>query len=522
MHRTKLFLPTSHVAIVGGGTNAVSFLYEILKHAKQNKITSISIFEKNEIVGPGKAWRVDQHSSLTSNDPLGGMILFKDKPNDYSQWFKANAQRLKKLYPDLEEHIEECATGRERYSSRKIFGLYVIERFNALLVQANDMGIKINVHNKTEIVDINKENNGNWQLTSHNKQKFLATNLILASGPLPSDKYINLKKYPNYHPEGLEEERLGQIKPEQDVIILGSNVTAVDAVKLLMEQKHEGNIYIVSPSGHMPRIKGRSTGVINKLQVLTPENLDKDTLTLSEVLVLTAKEISQARGKSISVEKMLKIGSEVGEDALATLQKELKRVESGEARPWQWIMGEIYFDVLPIVGRRLKDPTDQDRFLDVILPLYVKWMAGMTEDNARRMLKLMLKNGREHNQGQLQILHGPLNSPLYSGTNHKWQIKTKEKILTVDHLIDATGPGRNIELSPALASMAKNGFLQPHRRGGVFVNEKRQIINKDGMSESRAWATGQSTVACNPSAFGSIEWNTIEAEQVAPQIRSGL
>lgn len=473
---------------------------------------------------------LQQHGAFTSNDPHLGMVLFAKDPNRFHEWYKANLLRLKKTYPDLQDTIIADTRGPSRFAPRFIFGEFAEEEFRNMVKRASKMGNTIKAHINTEIVSAHcMREGGTWVLRDQNGKVFKAENLKLSRGPLPSDTYTSLIDQPNYHHAALDESELKKISPDEDVVIMGSGLTAIDSAKKLKEAGHKGKISFVSRNGKLPVIKDRPDGHARKLMFLTAENLTKKDLKLDEALELLAKEISLARGKSIDVEKMMKIARESGSDTEATLKKGLKSVESGKVRPWSWIMGEMYFDVLPILGRHLSK-ADNGKFMNEIMPIYLRWMAGMTEDNGKRTLKLQTSK-------QLHVLRTSEKSeeqPIFDKATNQWEVAARKRVVSniagqeqetwvpttikVGHIINATGPGRNIHLDPLLNKMAKDGLIRQHEQGGIDVTrDELRVIDKHGNALTNCWASGQPTVACNPAAAGSIEWNARDSERFALQ-----
>ena len=522
---------TADFAFIGGGTSATSDIYALLDELEKRGLSNITIevFEKDDRLGSGKAWSSKQHQALTANDPHLGMIMFAKNPKRFYEWYQSNLLRLKKTYPHLRDRLNTNTQGPDRFALRFILGEYAEEEFRDMIKRANKIGIKIKTNTRTEIVDAQCACNETWHLRSQNNQIFKAKNLKLARGPLPSDTYTTLHDQQNYHPDALDEEELKKITSDEDVVIMGSGLTAIDCAKTLIESGHRGKIYFVSRNGRLPSVKDRPDGQVRRLKFLTPENLDKKDLKLDEVLALLTQEIALASGKSVETEKMMKTAREFGSDPIATLEKELKSVESGQVRPWSWIMGEIYFDVLPILGHHLS-AADRGRFMNQIMSIYLRWMAGMTEDNAKRMLKLL-------KTGQLQVLRTPEKNeelPTFNKITNQWEVFARERVVTeiagqkqetwipktikAAHIINATGPGRNIHLDPLLNQMAKRGHIRQHEHGGIDVTlDGLCVINKNGNPLTNCWASGQSTVACNPAAAGSIEWNARDSERFARQ-----
>ena len=107
------------IAIVGGGSTAISFLHSYLQLVHDGHVlpNTIYLFEKRGVFGPGAAYEPDQASNIL-NTKTGFVTPFDDRPGDFYQWLQTNKSTWRRLYPNfrLDAH---------GYAPRPLFGIYL-------------------------------------------------------------------------------------------------------------------------------------------------------------------------------------------------------------------------------------------------------------------------------------------------------------------------------------------------------------------------------------------------------------
>ncbi len=498
--------PIDDVLIVGGGTAGLSTFVHLVKNAiKEGKSNfTIRIVEKNATVGSGLPWNPAQPLTLRVNDPNNEMIIIqnsKEEKEDFVNWLHANAARLKDRYPH--KLIEELIIGKDRFAPRCIFGEYCEDKLKEYKQKAELHGIKVRIDVNTEMVDAKQDSQDTWRLKSNKGGYYRAQNLVLTVGHMPSDKYIHLNSLPQFYSSPwtvMSAKNISDIPGDQAVVILGSGLTAIDAVKLLIAQGHRGTIYFCSPSGHLPRLKGPATSLGYKLKFFNLANLNIPDLTLDKVKELFTLEFNHATGLTKTWEEIIKLAQTYGDDPEQTLEDEIKIVEEGRVRSWQLLLSEMFFGALPAIGFNLSE-ADLTKFIKDYFGICDKWMAGMPLSNAKEILGIL-------KSGQLKIIKGHPDLA-FDPEKKQYQVKIEDCILTAASVINCTGTSSDIRQNPLLNSMLKQGLLQGFSDwGGVVINPDFQINAKN------CWVFGPCAFPRNLTAY-SVEQGSINGAKVA-------
>ncbi|SDZ34951.1 FAD/NAD(P)-binding protein [Thermoactinomyces sp. DSM 45892] len=130
------------IAIIGGGASGVALLKKLIDSLIDNMDSKIeiSIFEKNDSLGPGLAYQDDVLTSLINRDAKL-MSIDSDNPRDFIEWV-SNILHLN----------EEIKT---TFLPRALFGMYLQESLRGIVQIAKRKGIKLHI-SKNEIIEITK------------------------------------------------------------------------------------------------------------------------------------------------------------------------------------------------------------------------------------------------------------------------------------------------------------------------------------------------------------------------------
>lgn len=519
-----MFRPSTEdqdLVIIGGGAAATAGLIEIINeferrqsHGAQGQY-SITIIERSAIAGAGYPYDPAHHqSTLKVNDANPGMQLSKDqdKLNDFVEWLQERGEALKKTYPELAQTIDDNNSGKERYAPRMIFGIYCRERFNHYLEKARKLGIKVNVATHTELMSAEKFNRDWILIAKENNKIFFAKNILVATGHLPSRKFTHLEFKPLYFDSPYSD--LSKI-PDEPIFILGSGLSAIDTIKLLaLNKNHRAPVYMISPSGQLPRIKGPKApeGIAPyTMKFLTRDNLDHKDLTLREILDLFVKELRvSTQNDTLDLETIMREVRQENKDPLIELNKEIQLVESNTLRGWQRMLGETWYEPLPLIWKNMAD-ADRQEFISVYFPFYMKWAAGMTLSNAKEVAEFAAT-------GRLHIIKSTA-AVSFDSTTNQYSIMTQEQgEIHARTAINATGMGYEINNNPLLNAMAQRGHIRQAKFiGGVDITPDFRLIRKTGVIHENAWSIGVITFGCNLGS-NSIEIAAIDAKTIAPQI----
>lgn len=462
-----------NITVIGGGACGVATFLELFiqltSHHLQDQ-ASITLIEKEKPVGFGVAFGTDQPGHLlnTQADIMG---IFASEPNHFVTWIEKTQKKVKKS-------IKGRGDTENVYSSRKLYGIYINEQFNAYLQRASEVGLKVDVI-EGEATKISFKD-GNYKVRVGRKSIDSAF-VILAMGNPEPNKYSEFKDHPKFvHTPYPADKMLKKLSKKDHVGILGNSLSAIDTVITLVDNGHKGKITMASPEGLLPRVQPVTMPQIKRTH-LTLENihhLQRQTLLLPRVADLVGlfkKEVEQHHGKPINWKSENRMGKDPGK----LLKKDLKTAKKGgdafiltayslrhdTATIWNWMS----------VGEKAK---------------FKKWFGvywainrhSMPIPNAERLVKLFEK-------GTLKLV--PYLEDVKETIVSSFEICTREDSYRVDLLVNATGAATQLEDmdSPLIKNLLDQQFLKPYPLGGAVVNPRTMQLG-GGKAGKHMYAVG--------------------------------
>jgi len=463
------------IAIVGcgaSGTVTLHYLVNYYERLKLSRPVHIYIFEKSKTPGAGVAYSTDNDEHIL-NMRNGTVDIFLDKPGHFTDWLKANAEKL---------GLSEKDTHFDSFLPRKVVKPYLQESLAGSLKRAEQAGIRVRF--------IHEEVNDFYEIAGKQRLWFGDTHLdvdytVFALGNLPSTNYPHLYDTPGYFqtPWELDEVVRHTSKP---IGILGSSLTAVDAL-LSLAPTTTGPLYFISQHGRLPKVLHIKKPFTP--QFVTRENIHTMThnftrkLRLMEVFDLFRREIETAMGGRIDWNQIGKIDP----DPLKALRADIARAEKGENH-WHTVLADTS-PLLPLIWGNLRE-NDKKTFYRKYYPLWRIYRVSMPLQNAKKVLHLL-------ESGRLQVI-GNVQSVSYDDDNKMFSIThgADQSSLRVNYVVDATGTGFNVSKSRSklIQNMIASGLLTPHPMGGVKVNFKTlRLIKRDGEELPRTFFFGMLT-----------------------------
>lgn len=373
------------IGIIGFGTSGVSFLAQFIEEIKIKKYNprnfNIIIFEKDKTqLGTGKAYSKNTPLPMLLNSSICLSNVITDN-QDFYYWILRNKNKLLKEFGDLSSITQNS------YVPRKLFGLYVTDKFQEMLQEAKRLNLKVNIV-IDEVIDIKRFENKTVLLTKFTKHPIDI--LIFSTGhfekqyPFEHIESPNLFKSP-YYPELYHK----KFKRTDRILILGSRLSAIDAVMVLANGIQK--ITITSRSGLMPMVKHQDKATVS------PINLSIEDI--SKIDRLTAKEIFE----SIKADLIYKYkDSELVDNLISPKTALFSFIQSIELAKknilhWQDIFTpyDNYFDFL--WGKL--NIKEQSIFLKDYLPCITRFTSSFPLENAIKINE-MVSNDR------LRILSG--------------------------------------------------------------------------------------------------------------------
>lgn len=449
------------LAIVGGGSVAVSFLYQFLLALDADPVRrplTIHLFEPQAEPGPGCAYQDDLPSNLL-NIPAGNMSARADRRLDFVEW-------LREQDPAWLGAYGVDAIDPADFLPRPLFGAYMRAVYVRCRALAQSAGITF-THVPCRVSRVAPRPDGRVDIESVSGAASVACHAVLCNGNLPSQAFPALEEAPGYFNSPYPVAALaGGIAPDASVCIVGTSLSAVDAVAALQQAGHQGSIVCVSRNGRLPSVR-------------SPHNRPPDTLlqlSRDGALLLAARH-----GGALSIDviwqalrdEVLALGGSLDGDDLLGLQgdaptaldEEIRR-SAHAARPWQAVAAATNSAVDQIW--HLMPNAERKRFQSQWRSL---WMARRATFPMRNALKLQAL----FKTGQLRVASGFIGSRHDSaaGTFHtRLRTADGEAVHVSRYLVNATSFSVDAQRTadPLIATLLREGHAQADAHGGLALD----------------------------------------------------
>lgn len=454
------------IAIIGGGASCVALLNAILSSKEyQSNHISITVFEPNKKIGPGRAYKGEGSYALL-NRQAKFMSIRNDNPNDFYEWIKQKTE----LNVETNEFVP-----------RSIFGQYLEEQFQGQIELSRSLDRPIRVISNA-VTSIYCENKKIRTVTTTGESlKF--DSVVLCIGTSEPKDIFNLSGSPSFimdpYPIWLT---CAGIRHTDSVGIIGSSLSAIDVVLGLKSQNHKGPLSLFSRKGVLPAVRSKHKEI--KLKLLTKENLmnefSKRSFSKENVIKLIKDEFEQ---QDIPFHK-IRDEFNFQETVLNRLRRQLNELKENE---WQPLFIKIVHECIDLLWQ-YSSAEDKKFFLQHYHTSFMSLCNPMPPHTAlsiERFLtdkSLKLTSGIEgiepHPQGGFNILTA-------LGTTH------------VDWVINASRPER-LSVSrlglPLIQSLVGAGDAQLNPYGGIKIDPSTlKVLKRNNSSHENLYAIGQLT-----------------------------
>lgn len=229
-------LPT--VVVVGGGFSGAMTAAQLLRKAKSAGIKlRVIVVERRGAVGEGVAYGTRELAHLL-NVPAGKMSAWPDRPDDFLHWAAARDPRAK----------------AGDFLPRQWYGEYVRETLlhtGAEVGAAGELSVLFD-----EVRRVARRPDGGWLVHLGRGASVKADAIVLAVGHRPPDDPFGSRwsgPRTRLIADPWRAFAMNVVRPEESVIIVGTGLTASDAVLSLQHPQRTGAITIVSRRGLLPQ-----------------------------------------------------------------------------------------------------------------------------------------------------------------------------------------------------------------------------------------------------------------------------
>lgn len=421
---------SSKIIIVGGGLSGTLVAIELARipHGPE-----IILIEKNpEMLGRGVAYQHDfTHQPL--NVVAGGMSLFADKPADFVEWLGANHFRYNHL-------IDAVSPGE--FIPRKIFGDYVIENLDRVHREAAGR-FQIRIDEAISVLDFGAKKT----VVLSSGTALHADHVILALGNFPPADLFEesdpVRQDSRYYTNPWSDKVYSHIRGDENIMLVGTGLTAVDVVLGLYQRKFGGKITMLSRRGRLPLPHDLSAPPVS---VQLPEDRSPRSIFLW----------------------------------LRALMRSMP------GTPWPAIMDGLRPHISGIWSGW---SVEEKRYFMRRLRPFWEVARHRIPANSSRILSSMIDSG------QLSLERGAIISGKAGkdGIGVTWNADGKTKSGVFSKVINCTGPESNYRKVrfPIIRDLMERGKVMNDELGlGIRCDAEGRIINEKGTTEAGLWCIG--------------------------------
>lgn len=427
------------LVIIGGGACGVAVVAHMIERFKQGrKLQSITLIEKNESIGPGLAYSA-ACIGTNLNMQANAAGIYADDPEHFTRWMGAHFPNMKDTH----------------FPPRQNYGDYLSSVLVGVTEDAERLGVTFRIVND-EAVDLGPVDQ-RLEITLARGARIKTTNVVLAFGNFSSTFHPELVGSPGFISPVWPLSRLDVIPSGAPVSILGSSLTAMDAVIFLAENGHKGPITLVSRNGRLPKVQGIASRFQRRyvMHSLARDLETSDGGALDKVINTIKREL-----ESLGWHKQCEWSEiKAPKDPLLEFRSAIKSAEDGDVS-WQSVLRAT----APVVERywNCMNLKEKETLLQDYMGIWFHYRHGMTLENARKVLTLIEK-------GQLRVVH--------SASKTRWDcdhfsVAADGGDIQSKYFIEAAGQTFNavsIEL-PLMKRLLGKRLLTPHPAGGISVD----------------------------------------------------
>lgn len=459
------------IAIIGGGAAGTSVFEALtrLAGARDQVSMSISIYEPGKKVGPGRVFRDDVKAALL-NTPVDTMAFPGKRSKTFKQWLADN-------------YSTEVAN--QQFVPRSLFGEYLNSSFEKCVESAKQEGHTVRVVKRDASAIQIKQSGISISTASGHRETFNKVVLCLGTGR-PADPY-KLDHSPSYISDIYPlKDSLKNIPASDDVLILGTGLSSIDAFRGLRDRAHLGKIVFGSRNGLLPAVRQKRP--VSELEICTNDNLSRIArhsggLTLEKVISLAKSELL-VHGVDVGAAETIFTQREAPVLQLANQLENLERADAVIPLVRTMISknGETIWKNLSSAEKHLL----AKGYMSIIHAV----RAPMPFEIASRLLA-------ELTRGSVEVLKG-LKNVTYDASNSRYLVSTttgSQNVSTVVNTTQSQRGGLTEAAQRLIDQMIADGIAQEHEFGGIKTDfASFRVLSRSETPQKGLFAVGQITM----------------------------
>lgn len=225
------------ITIIGGGASGTLLAVNLIKHHGDTPI-EVNLVERRKTIGRGVAYSTAENIHLL-NVPAAKMGAFPDDVGHFHKW--------------LQENGYEYAAGD--FVPRKIYGDYLLEVLVDVIAEKSS-NASVNLLDD-EAIDIVTEDDSALVLLKSG-EVLPSHRVVLAFGnflpPVPATETRDFTSADKYFQNAWDNTLPDRIAPTDNVLVIGTGLTAVDNILSFYHRGHQGKIVAISTHGWFPMV----------------------------------------------------------------------------------------------------------------------------------------------------------------------------------------------------------------------------------------------------------------------------
>jgi uncharacterized NAD(P)/FAD-binding protein YdhS len=230
----------ARIAIIGAGFSGTLLALHLLRRCPAG--SKITLIEHSPQFGRGTAYAAGNPNHLL-NVPAGRMSAFHDRPDDFLEWLRERARRLREEPP---------AAGS--FVPRQVFGDYIRHLLNREIKTPTHAVTLTLAKGDAQHIE---QTSGEMVVHLDRRRSVHADLVVLAVGNFPpeSPKVADSSFYDSalYRSDPWGADSFTGLDPAAEVMLIGTGLTMVDAAISLMDRGHTGPIHALSRRGLRPQ-----------------------------------------------------------------------------------------------------------------------------------------------------------------------------------------------------------------------------------------------------------------------------